>query len=92
MSINLQYGEVTSMSGRLKGVVKWFDAKKGFGFIEVEGGGKDIFVHFSALQMDGYKSLEQGQSVEFEKVKADKGEQAKDVKILDPNIKDIDEE
>ena len=51
-----------------QGTVKWFNAEKGFGFIEVEGE-NDVFVHFSAINQDGYKSLEEGQSVEFEVVK-----------------------
>ena len=50
-----------------QGTVKWFNAEKGFGFIEVEGE-NDVFVHFSAINQDGYKSLEEGQSVEFEVV------------------------
>ena len=49
-----------------KGTVKWFNADKGFGFISQEEGGPDVFVHFSALQGDGYKSLDEGQAVEFE--------------------------
>ena len=50
-----------------QGTVKWFNAEKGFGFIEVEGE-NDVFVHFSAINQDGYKSLEEGQAVEFEVV------------------------
>ncbi len=63
------------------GTIKWFDDRKGFGFIEPEGGGEDVFVHFSALQGEGYKTLEEGQSVEFETVKGDKGLQAANVKV-----------
>ncbi|RPJ97066.1 cold-shock protein, partial [Rummeliibacillus sp. TYF005] len=48
-----------------QGTVKWFNADKGFGFIEVEGG-EDVFAHFSAIQGEGFKSLEEGQKVEFE--------------------------
>ena len=55
------------------GTVKWFNAEKGFGFIERENGG-DVFVHFSAIVEDGYKSLEEGQSVEFEIVEGERGE------------------
>ena len=55
-----------------QGTVKWFNAEKGFGFIEVEGE-NDVFVHFSAINQDGYKSLEEGQSVEFEVVEGDRG-------------------
>ncbi|MEB6779082.1 cold-shock protein [Staphylococcus epidermidis] len=60
------------------GTVKWFNAEKGFGFIERENGG-DVFVHFSAIVEDGYKSLEEGQSVEFDIVEGKRGEQAANV-------------
>ena len=60
------------------GVVKWFNNEKGFGFISVEGEG-DVFVHFSAIHCDGYKSLEEGQSVEFDVVEGAKGPQAANV-------------
>lgn len=60
------------------GVVKWFNNEKGFGFISVEGE-NDIFVHFSSIQGDGYKSLEEGQKVEFEIVDGAKGPQAANV-------------
>ncbi|CRN10314.1 cold-shock protein, molecular chaperone, RNA-helicase co-factor [Staphylococcus capitis] len=61
-----------------QGTVKWFNAEKGFGFIEVEGE-NDVFVHFSAINQDGYKSLEEDQSVEFEVVEGDRGPQAANV-------------
>ena len=61
-----------------QGTVKWFNAEKGFGFIEVEGE-NDVFVHFSAINQDGYKSLEEGQSVEYEVVEGDRGPQAANV-------------
>lgn len=61
-----------------KGTVKWFNSEKGFGFIEVEGG-DDIFVHFSAITGDGFKSLEEGQAVEFEIVEGNRGAQAANV-------------
>ncbi|MEQ6028638.1 cold-shock protein [Staphylococcus saccharolyticus] len=60
------------------GTVKWFNEEKGFGFIERENGG-DVFVHFSAIAEDGYKSLEEGQSVEFDIVEGERGEQAANV-------------
>lgn len=60
------------------GIVKWFNNEKGFGFISVEGEG-DVFVHFSAITGDGYKTLEEGQSVEFEVVDGAKGPQAANV-------------
>ncbi|EKS25848.1 cold shock protein CspA [Staphylococcus simulans ACS-120-V-Sch1] len=61
-----------------QGTVKWFNAEKGFGFIEVEGE-NDVFVHFSAINQEGYKALEEGQSVEFEVVEGDRGPQAANV-------------
>ncbi len=61
-----------------KGTVKWFNAKKGFGFISDEEG-NDVFVHFSALNMEGFKVLEEGQEVEFEVVDGEKGPQAANV-------------
>ncbi|MFC3882183.1 cold-shock protein CspD [Bacillus songklensis] len=60
------------------GKVKWFNAEKGFGFIEVEGG-DDVFVHFSAIQGEGFKSLEEGQEVSFEIVEGNRGPQAANV-------------
>lgn len=64
---------------RIKGSVKWFNDAKGFGFISREGG-PDVFVHFSAIQGDGYKSLAEGDHVEFEIVEGAKGPQAAEVK------------
>ena len=61
-----------------QGTVKWFSNEKGFGFIEREGG-EDVFVHFSAITMDGYKTLTEGQRVEFEVVQGPKGAQAANV-------------
>jgi cold shock protein len=63
-----------------QGVVKWFNAEKGFGFISVDGGGSDVFVHYSAIQADGYRSLEENQRVEFEVVQGAKGPQAEAVR------------
>ena len=60
--------------------VKWFNAEKGFGFIEGEDG-KDVFVHFSAITMDGYKTLDEGVAVEFDVIEGAKGPQAVDVKL-----------
>ncbi|GGC87723.1 cold shock protein CspA [Thalassobacillus devorans] len=60
------------------GTVKWFNAEKGYGFISVEGG-DDVFVHFSAINEEGFKSLEEGQSVTFEIVEGDRGPQAANV-------------
>jgi len=64
-----------------QGTVKWFNAEKGFGFIAVDGG-PDVFVHYSAIQMDGYKSLDQDQRVEFEVTQGQKGPQAEAVRSL----------
>jgi cold shock protein len=62
-----------------QGVVKWFNAEKGFGFIAVEGGA-DVFVHYSAIQSDGYRSLEENQKVDFEITQGPKGPQAENVR------------
>lgn len=62
----------------MKGTVKWFNAKKGFGFISDENG-NDVFVHFSALQMEGFKVLDEGEEVEFDVVNGEKGPQASNV-------------
>ena len=70
------------MAERVTGTVKWFNNSKGFGFISGDGLGRDIFVHFSAIQGDGYRSLEEGQTVEFSVVEGDKGLQARDVIVL----------
>src|SRR4029077_15403837 len=64
-----------------QGPVKWFNADKGYGFIAVDGG-RDVFVHFSAIQMDGYRSLEEGQRVEFDIENSDRGPQASAVRAV----------
>lgn len=63
------------------GKIKWFNNKKGFGFIAGEGG-KDVFVHFSAIQQEGYKTLNTDDEVEYDLVKSDKGDQAQNVKKI----------
>ena len=57
----------------MQGTVKWFNAEKGFGFIANDAGGEDIFVHFSAIESEGYKSLSEGQKVSFDTVEDDRG-------------------
>jgi CspA family cold shock protein len=71
------YGEVMA-----QGTVKWFNAEKGYGFITLEGDNQDVFVHWSAIQMDGYRSLEEGQQVQFEVGEGQKGPQAESVTLL----------
>ena len=63
-----------------KGTVKWFSDQKGFGFITPEDGSKDVFVHFSVVQADGFKSLREGDQVEFEVTTGPKGDQANNVR------------
>jgi CspA family cold shock protein len=64
------------------GTVKWFSAEKGYGFITPDEGGKDVFVHYSAIQAEGYRSLNEGQKVEYEVVQGQKGPQAANVKAV----------
>lgn len=68
-----------------KGTVKWFNNAKGYGFIGQEDGSKDLFVHYSAIQLEGYKGLREGQRVEYEIAQGEKGSQAANVRLLDTN-------
>ena len=63
----------------VKGKVKWFSNVKGYGFIEQEGGGQDVFIHYSSIQGEGYKTLEEGDQVTFEITQGEKGPQATNV-------------
>jgi len=65
------------------GTVKWFNDAKGFGFIEPESGGEDVFAHFSAIQMDGFRTLKQGGKVRFEVVQGPKGQLAQNIAAID---------
>jgi cold shock protein len=65
-----------------QGTVKWFNSEKGFGFIAVDGGGADVFVHFSAIEASGYRTLEENQRVEFEVTQGPKGPQADKVRVV----------
>jgi cold shock protein len=65
-----------------QGTVKWFNAEKGYGFIAVDGGGADVFVHYSAIATTGYRSLDEGQKVEFDVTQGQKGPQAENVQPL----------
>jgi CspA family cold shock protein len=72
-----QQGEIMA-----QGTVKWFNAEKGYGFISTDDNGGDVFVHFSAIQSDGYRSLEENQRVEFDVAKGPKGPQAEQVRVI----------
>jgi CspA family cold shock protein len=65
-----------------EGVVKWFSSEKGYGFITPDGGGKDLFVHFSEIQGDGFRTLDEGQRVSYEETEGRKGPQASSVSPL----------
>jgi CspA family cold shock protein len=71
------------MAERELGVVKWFNGEKGYGFIARDNGEKDVFVHFSAINAEGFRTLREGQRVEFEVVEGDKGPQAQNVELID---------
>lgn len=70
------------MSSRYSGVVKWFDAKKGYGFIRDDQNGEDVFVHHRAIMVEGYRTLEPGQQVYYLRVRSEKGWQAAEVTLV----------
>lgn len=74
--------EERTPAGEIDGTVKWFNGRKGFGFISPSNGGKDVFVHFSALRRSGLQSLDEGQQVRVKLVKSSKGEEADAVEII----------
>ncbi|GGJ84158.1 cold-shock protein [Pilimelia anulata] len=65
-----------------QGTVKWFDGDKGFGFIAVDGGQQEVFVHFSEIQSEGFRTLDENQRVEFEITQGAKGKQASGVRVV----------
>lgn len=69
------------------GTVKWFNDAKGFGFIEPEGGGEDVFAHFSAIRMDGFRTLRQGGRVSFDLAQGPKGQLAQNICPLDAEVR-----
>ena len=71
------------MAERELGIVKWFNGEKGYGFIQRDNGEKDVFVHFSAINAQGFRTLRENQRVEFEVVEGDKGPQAQNVELID---------
>ena len=84
LMVRAKYDPFTSKerSVMATGVVKWFNNEKGYGFITPDEGGADLFAHFSAIQSDGYRSLDENQVVEFDIVQGPKGPQADNVRII----------
>lgn len=76
----------------MQGKVKWFNSKKGYGFLASNDGGADIFVHYSAIQASGYRSLHEGDLVEFSTVESPKGPQAENVTVIESKVKGVDNE
>lgn len=65
-----------------RGTVKWFSSSKGYGFIQRDSGGSDIFVHYSGIEGDGYRNLSEGDKVEYEVIQGSKGLQASEVRVI----------
>ncbi len=82
VSVDIRFSEMREVKGMTQGTVKWFNGDKGFGFIAPDGGAADVFVHFSAIQGSGYKSLEENQRVEFTVEQGAKGPQAVGVTVV----------
>jgi CspA family cold shock protein len=82
MSLTGQYTDTGECKSMAKGKVKWFNDQKGFGFIEAENGGEDLFCHYSAIVGEGYKSLPEGAAVEFDVVQDAKGPRADNVRTI----------
>jgi cold shock protein len=83
MTDDMPSGHVSGRNDMAIGTVKWFSNSKGYGFISPDEGGEDVFAHFSAIQMDGYKTLNEGQKVQFEITEGPKGLQAANIKAAD---------
>jgi CspA family cold shock protein len=79
LALQINQGDRRTMA---QGTVKWFNSEKGFGFIAQDGGGPDVFVHFSAIVADGYRSLDENQRVEFDVTQGQKGPQADNVRAI----------
>jgi len=81
-AVNGEHCEKAAMIQMPRGSVKWFSAEKGYGFITPDDGTKDLFVHHSAIQADGYRTLNEGEKVEFEVTQGQKGPQAVNVRTV----------
>ncbi|GAA3875975.1 hypothetical protein GCM10022207_47370 [Streptomyces lannensis] len=78
----VQVRTLSKETGMAKGTVKWFNAEKGFGFIEQEGGGPDVFAHYSNIAAQGFRELQEGQHVEFDVTQGQKGPQAENIRVI----------